>query len=76
MTWNYRGMLDVWTLALAAPGFRAIALIVAAVANLSCAVPLDTAPAHPSARHRPGASAVPNGDDMRRNPGRYCGGRV
>ena len=76
MTSNYREMLDGWALALAALAFHAIAPIVAAVANLSRAVPLDTAPAHPPARHGPGASAVPNGDDMRRNPGRCCGGRV
>ena len=76
MTWNYRGMLDVWTLALAAPGFRAIALIVAAVANLSCAVLLGTAPARSTAQLRPDAPSVPNGDGTRRNPRRCCGGRV
>ena len=76
MTWNDRGMLDGWALALASLAFHAIALITAVVASLSCAVLLGTAPVHPSARHRRSASAVPNGDGMRRNPGRCCGGRV
>ena len=74
MIWNYR--IDGWALAPAALAFHAPALITAAVANLSCAVLLSTAPAHPSARHGRGASAVPPGDGMRRNPERCCGGRV
>ena len=72
MTSNYRGMLDVWALALAALAFHAIAPIVAAVANLSRAVPLDTAPAHSPARHL----CCPERDGMRRNRERCCGGRV